>query len=45
MTELQADLAPGMIPLSVEFNTTLQRLTYTNGATLVTQGVFTLLWM
>jgi hypothetical protein len=34
-----------MVPLSIAFNTTLQRLTYANGATLICQGVATTIWM
>ena len=38
-------LLSGMIPLSLKFNTSLQKLTYANGATLICQGVATTLWM
>ena len=34
-----------MDSLAIQFGTTLQRLTYANGATLVCQGVFNILWM
>jgi MFS family permease len=34
-----------MIPLSQFFGTTLQRMSYANGATLVCQGVFNTVWM
>ncbi|KAK5135334.1 hypothetical protein LTR08_005438 [Meristemomyces frigidus] len=38
-------MAAGMIPLTITFNTTLTRLSYANGATLVCQGAATTLWM
>ncbi|KAI6780266.1 uncharacterized protein J7T54_003045 [Emericellopsis cladophorae] len=38
-------MAAGMIPLSLTFNTTLQKLTYANGATLICQGVGNIFWM
>lgn len=34
-----------MIPLTIQFDKSLQELTYANGATLVCQGVFTIIWM
>ncbi|KAF2666571.1 MFS general substrate transporter [Microthyrium microscopicum] len=38
-------MAAGMIPLTKSLNTSLQRITYANGATLICQGVATTLWM
>ncbi|KAH8668665.1 major facilitator superfamily domain-containing protein [Xylariales sp. PMI_506] len=38
-------MAAGMIPLSLSFGETLQRLTYANGATLICQGVGNIFWM
>lgn len=38
-------MAAGMIPLSLTFNTTLQKLTYANGATLICQGIGNIFWM
>ncbi|KKY16545.1 putative cycloheximide resistance [Phaeomoniella chlamydospora] len=38
-------MAAGMLPLATQFDTTLQRLTYANGATLICQGLFNFLWM
>ncbi|KAK4541284.1 hypothetical protein LTR36_008200 [Oleoguttula mirabilis] len=38
-------MAAGMIGLTVTFDTTLQRMTYANGATLACQGAATTLWM
>lgn len=38
-------MAAWMIPGAQQFNTTLQRMSYANGATLVCQGVATALWM
>ncbi|CAK7221316.1 hypothetical protein SBRCBS47491_004486 [Sporothrix bragantina] len=38
-------MAAGMIVLSETFNTTLQKLTYANGAALICQGVGNIFWM
>jgi glutamate-1-semialdehyde aminotransferase len=38
-------MAAGMIGLSEKFHTSLQRITYANGATLICQGVATTIWM
>ncbi|KIW99597.1 uncharacterized protein Z518_11010 [Rhinocladiella mackenziei CBS 650.93] len=38
-------MAAGMIQLSTFFGKTLQEMTYANGATLVCQGVFNIVWM
>ena len=38
-------MSAGMIGLAKTFDTTLQRIKYTNGATLICQGVFTTIWM
>ncbi|EON61504.1 hypothetical protein W97_00719 [Coniosporium apollinis CBS 100218] len=38
-------MAAGMIPLSEHFGQSLQKLTYSNGATLICQGVATTVWM
>lgn len=38
-------MAAMMIPLSDKYHTSLQRLTYANGATLVCQGVGNVFWM
>lgn len=38
-------MAAGMVSLSVTFGTTLQKLTYANGATLICQGVGNIFWM
>lgn len=38
-------MAAGMIPLTITFGESLQRLTYANGATLICQGVGNIFWM
>lgn len=35
----------GMIGLAAKFDTSLQRISYANGATLICQGVANLVWM
>lgn len=38
-------MAGGMLELSATFNQPIQKLVYANGATLVCQGVFNIVWM